>query len=328
MRKPALRLSRFAAAVCALVPVLASVPSLAEEQVARQVTDECARTCLIARLDSYLAALARHAPETIAWDSAAKFTENSISLRPGKGLWATAGTIGDFRQVYADPRLQSVVFFGTIEENGNQAILGIRLRYSDDVLVDAEHLVVRNHAAAGKFARRAGRGLAAAGASIERRTLAAAPDSYFDAIERISTRDAHFSPGCVRVENGEQTTGVQNLQNGPFLELESESWRAILAEGCAASIDSGANAHITQARDRRVLAIDEDRGIAVAAVVFAHDGTVSRTERGGRSISFPRQLQQPFDTLIFEAFELDAEGRIYRVEAIGIQLPHGTASGW
>lgn len=315
-------------ASCALLLGFAAAPSLAEEQATRQVAGECARSCLTARLDSYLIALSRRAPETIAWDPGAKFTENSIALRPGQGLWATAGAIGDFRQVYIDPALQSIVFFGTVEENGNRAILGVRLRYAGDALVDAEHLVVRNHAAAGKFARRTGRVLPGRATAAKRNTLAAAPGSYFDAIERVSTRDARFSPACVRVENGEQTTGVQNLQNGPFLELESESWRAVLAQGCAASIDSGANAHITQARDRRVLAIDEERGIAVAAVVFVHDGTISRIERGGRTISFPRQLQQPFDTLIFEAFELDAESRIGKVEAIGIQLPHGAPSGW
>jgi hypothetical protein len=327
MRKTILRLPTFAAASCALCLVITPVPSLAEEQAARQVL-QCARSCLTARLESYLGALATRAPQAVAWGPGAKFTENSIPLRPGQGLWATAGRIGAERQVFVDPVLQSVVFFGTVEENGNRAILGVRLRYADDRLVDAEHLVVRNQTAAGKFAGRAIPVRELRDAAAPRSSLAATPDSYFNALERTSTRDARFSPGCVRVENGEQTTGVRDLQNGPFLELESDSWRAILAEGCAASIDSGANAHITQARDRRILALDEEQGVAVAAVVFAHDGTVSRITRGERSIVFPRQLQQPFDTLIFEAFELDAESRIDRVEAIGIQIPYGAPSGW
>ncbi|MDB5683674.1 MAG: hypothetical protein JWM75_1372, partial [Sphingomonas bacterium] len=37
---------------------------------------------------------------------------------------------------------------------------------------------------------------------------------------------------------------------------------------------------------------------------------------------------QPFDTLILEAFKLDGDRKIARVEAVGTVLPLGASSGW
>jgi len=320
-------------ATCTAILVTITAPAThAHDDGGHREAGRCSRACLNDRLDGYLAALSQHSPDVVDWAEGARFTENSIALRPGEGLWATAGQTGQFRRTIADPDMQSIVFLGTVEENGNQAILGLRLQFQNGMLAEAEHLVVRNPAAATRFAERLGgagaKSIEGGARALSRSVLAAAPDSYFDAIEHVTARDASFAPNCVRIENGVQTTGVEDLASGPFLELDSESWRAVLAQGCAASIDSGANAHITGVVHRRLLAVDEVAGVALASAVFEHAGTIAQIERGRNTIIFPRQLRQPFDTLIFESFALDQQGRIQIVEAIGIQLPHGTQSGW
>ncbi|MGX7895958.1 hypothetical protein [Tsuneonella sp. HG222] len=332
--REAVRVFRRAAGLSLASLMLAtSAPTLASGVETPPTAATCNRACLAGQLEAYLAALAQRAPGQLTWAAGARFTENSVTLRPGQGLWATAGDVGAFHYAFFDPLRQSMVFIGTISENGNEAIVGIRLRVVDGALAEAEHLVVRNEAAARRFGapRPSSRfsGRAASGQPpVDQAALAAAPDAYFDAIEAVSARGVSFADDCLRIENGQQTTGVADLARGPFLELDSPSWRAVLAEGCRASIDSGANAHITAATDRRLLVVDELAGVAVAGVVFEHTGTIAEIERDGRRIVFPRQLRQPFDTSIFELFALDDERRIDHVEAIGIQLPLATGSGW
>jgi len=284
-------------------------------------------------VDDYLAALAANDPQRLPWSARAGYTENAAALRVSEGLWATATRIGTFRLVFADPAQSSVAFFGTVLENGSPVILGLRLRIEGHRIVEAEHIVMRDASAARRFAARAEDPLmavrAAQGRRASRAELAAAAEAYFDGIEAISAANIPFAKNCNRIENGRQTTNVTDLANGPFLELASPSWRAVLAQGCAGSIDSGANAHITQVRARRTVVIDEAASTAVAAVIFDHAGTIATTHLPGQpEIAFPQQLRQPFDTLVLEAFKLDADKQIVRVEAVGTVLPLGTLSGW
>lgn len=313
-------------------PVSTVTAALPTASLDREATG-CDRRCLADLVENYLAALVAHDPQRLAWASAARLTENSAPLRIGDGLWSTASGLGRFRLTFIDPVQHAVAFYGTLYENGTPVILALRLKMAGHRIAEAEHIVVRNPAAAARFDARTADPAMTLPAPLNRRpsrdALAAAAGAYFDGIEAVSAKAIPFAPDCRRVENGQQTTGIADLAHGPFLELDSPSWRAVLAEGCAGSIDSGANAHITEIRDRRMVVLDEENSVAVAIATFVHPGTVAQVHTAGHApISFPAQLRQPFDTLIMEAFKLDRDGAIVRIEAAGAMLPYGLSTGW
>ncbi|MDB5685344.1 MAG: hypothetical protein JWM75_3042, partial [Sphingomonas bacterium] len=316
---------------CALLAIANGAPARAAESDGR--ASACDRVCLSRTLDEYLGALAARDPRRLHWTVHARYTENGSALRIGDGLWATAESVGRFRMVFVDPVLSSLAFYGTVIENGSPVILALRLRLEGRRIAEVEHLVVRNGPAAARFAARSDDpemlGWSETTRRASRSELAAAATAYFDGIEAVSAAGIRFAATCNRIENGQQTTNVENLAAGPFLELDSPSWRAVLAQGCAASIDSGANAHISEARSRRIVVLDEERAVAVAGVIFTHPGTLPSVHVPDQPmIVFPKQLRQPFDTLILEAFKLDGDRKIARVEAVGTVLPLGASSGW
>src|SRR6476646_10718671 len=92
-----------------LIPLLAVLaPNIAAAAT-------CDRGCLRKTLDTYLEAVLKHDPSKATLDAAFRYTENSMVVAPGEGLWKTATALGKVQRRYGDAVNGQAVYFGHIE---------------------------------------------------------------------------------------------------------------------------------------------------------------------------------------------------------------------
>jgi hypothetical protein len=103
----------------------------------------CSRDVLEQRLNAYLDAMAHGTPEALPVHSNLYYTENGESLRLGRGLWLSQPK-ARFTRSALDPQSCGSVTHAVLEENlGSTVIVGLRLRYLEDQLIDVEAIVAR-----------------------------------------------------------------------------------------------------------------------------------------------------------------------------------------
>ena len=97
---------------------------------------------------------------------------------------------------------------------------------------------------------------------------------------------------------------------------------------CSEQLSTGVMSYITDITDRRVFAVDEEKGLVFAFSIFRHDGEPKVLQIKG----VPGVTERPND---FGAFDLPAahiykirSGKIYEIEAIGYMAEHGVTTGW
>ena len=98
------------------------------------------------------------------------------------------------------------------------------------------------------------------------------------------------------------------------------------AQGCEDQLKLGLYRPVDRLRDRRVLGVDEERGLVMMASV-ADFGLAQRqyTLADGRKVESDR-----FHAMargLFEVYKV-VDGRIQAVEAVSVDLPYGMPSGW
>jgi hypothetical protein len=131
-----------------------------------------------------------------------------------------------------------------------------------------------------------------------RAEMVAMADAYFEAVERNTGQDYYpFTDDCVRYENGILIVGQPGmLRNGQPVQ------------GCREQLQTSLIGAVTSIRDRRVVAVDRERGVVFAFAFFDH-----------RPINWSWQLG--------ELFKVEND-QISRIEAIFIRGPYGMCSGW
>ena len=109
-----------------------------------QAAQTCDRQCLVDLMKDYLAALVAHDPSVVPFDKDVKFTQNTVNIPVGYGLWVTAsGGPSEFQIYAADPVMQQVACLVMMKENNNEDILlGVRLAFRRGKISEAEHHVV------------------------------------------------------------------------------------------------------------------------------------------------------------------------------------------
>jgi hypothetical protein len=123
---------------------------------------------------------------------------------------------------------------------------------------------------------------------------------YFDAVERNTGHDYYpFTDDCLRHENGIVTAGPPGSQGGIGGRQP---------QGCRQQLETTLIGAVTSIRDRRIVAVDRERGIVFAFAFFDH-----------RPINWTWQLG--------ELFKVEND-KISRIEAIFIRGPYGVCSGW
>jgi hypothetical protein len=141
---------------------------------------------------------------------------------------------------------------------------------------------------------------------------------YFDAIEQSSGTVAPFDDNCNRLENGMRTAGPP---------LPGAGADARPSQRCADGMNSGVFQVITAIKPRRVLVVDEEKGLTFGVYMFQHKGLTQITMKDGSTRPAPYFVGQPVTMPMAEVFKV-VNGNIREVEAVGVQIPYGLGPGW
>jgi hypothetical protein len=310
---------RVLAALCLLAaPAFVPLAQAAESTP----TPVCQRACLYAQLDAYLAALKAHDPARVSWAAAVRNTENNVELRPGDGLWGTITALDAYEMRFADPATGHVVIFGVVEETTTKAPYATRLKIVDGSVAEVETIVVRPQDAGIPFVTADIKPLPVwsellpAARRTPRQQMIDAANGYFDTLQRNSGKlFVQFTDNCERRENGKRSTNLTEPDLDPLWKL-----------GCADQFRVGQYLYDDRLRDRRFLAVDEERGIVLAAGFIDHEGKIGdfRLTDGSTRTSI---FRRPHSFVLLEAFKIK-EGRIEQVEAVFITVPYNMPSPW
>jgi hypothetical protein len=159
--------------------------------------------------------------------------------------------------------------------------------------------------------------------------------SYYDALVGGDGALAPFAEECERHENGYHSVGgTRAAQGSAPEEYANPEMAKILAtleaapKTCAAQISSGVWSYITEIRNRRLLVVDEQKGLAVGFSNFYHDGKIKTIKlKGVPGVDTMPAYQGTLNMLSVHFFKIE-KGKIYDIEATGVVLPYGTKSGW
>jgi hypothetical protein len=292
----------------------------------------CDRSCLMDTAEKYLTALAAHEPSRAPLARNARYTENGVELPLPDGLWRTLDGVGHYRLFVADPQEGSVGFFLKASENGAPTLVATRLKVAGRQITEMESVVARLGATIGggpsgqprldqlgESPRPQFLTTVPTGQRRTRQELARIANSYFNGIENnTGDKPPPFAPDCLRLENGTQTTGRP---------VSTGSDPGPVNFGCSEAFRLGYYHEDTRLRNRRVLAVDEERGLVYTGVFLDHDAAVrSYKLKDGREITVKNTA--PWTWMAHEIFQIDGAGQISQVEAVLLSVPYGMRPGW
>lgn len=285
-------------------------------------TPVCQRACLYAALDGYLAALLARDPGKVRWSADVRNTENNVALRPGDGLWGTITALDAYEMRFADPQTGHAVIFGVVEETTTRSPYATRIKIVEGSIAEVETIVVRKDDAGIPFVTADIKPLPVWSEILPpaqrtpRQKMIDAANGYFETLQRNDgTLHVEFTDDCARREDGFTSTNVANPDLDPLWKL-----------GCADQFRMGQYLYDDRLRDRRFLAVDEERGIVLAGGFIDHEGRIGEfrlTDGSTRTSIFRR----PHSFVLLEAFKIKG-GKIQQIEAVFITVPYNMPSPW
>jgi hypothetical protein len=298
---------------------------------AADAQNTCDRACLTGILDQYLNAMSANDSKKAPLAANIKYTENAARLPLNEGLWFTAAGLTDYKVVLADPQGSAAAFIGVVTEHmppgqpPRNTILALRIKVANKKISEAEAIVVRNVNERNMGNLKTPRpGLIDTLTPAQRRPradLIRISNLYFDAIEQSSGSVAPFDDNCNRLENGMRTAGPP-LQ--PDVQVNG---RGGATQRCSDGMNSGVFQVITAIKPRRVLVVDEEKGLTFGVYMFQHKGLTQITMKDGSTRPAPYFVGQPVTMPMAEVFKV-VNGNIREVEAVGVQIPYGLGPGW
>ncbi len=297
----------------------------------------CDRTCLTNVADQYLAAMVKHDPSGLPLTPGYKYTENTVAIQIGDGLWVGASELPTTFKIYAaDPTSKQVAFYGVMKEFDKPIILALRLKVEEGKITEIEHIVVRDIRPVGLpnlVTPRPGLVQTIPVAERESRDeMYRAADSYFDSIEQSNGDLAPYADDCVRHENGMQTTTNTKPMTTPLTSATGPGSNSAMAKigalGCHDSMNTHGLSYITKIRPRRLIVIDEEKGLVFGFPMFVHRGNVRQIKIVG--VPGVDTIPMNFGPIELEAAEIFAirKGKIHEIEAMGFLLPFNSKTGW
>ncbi|MGH8149073.1 MAG: hypothetical protein ACRETB_03705 [Steroidobacteraceae bacterium] len=292
----------------------------------------CDEACLDGFANRYLAALIAHDPAMLPTTRNVRFTENTVAIALGQGLWTTISKLKSYRHLIADPDSEQVGLYTAIEENGTGALLAARLKLEGMKVSELETIVVRK-GDMGSFLNTDGLRVRPGFLEVvpereraSRRTLIHVANLYFEGLVRRTGDIVPFSDACRRFENGIQTAGAGTPARAPFKLANGRTWS--MPTGCKASFNTRMFSYISRIDHRRFEIVDRSRGVVMSFVMFQHEGNVKEVDVPGvgEVPMFPSALH-PFAVVIAETFEIK-HGKIREIEADMTKLPYGAGTGW
>src|SRR5262252_3595254 len=298
----------------------------------------CDRACLETTVDRFLDAFIKHDPKQVPLTRTVRFTENGQLLTVGDGSWRSMIGKGTYRLFVSDPRAGQVAFIGTLREenpqnkDGAAVLIALRLKVQKRQISEIELFVVRNENAA-KNCEKLGMPnrlfleAVPPGERMSRADLVKTANMYFTGMQQNDGKGVYpFTDDCDRFENGGQSTNVppkpgETRADPKTATMYSSQW------GCTEQIASGLLHFVSRIRDRRYVAVDEERGLVFSFIFFDHMAGDTRhyATPDGRAVTAGPTT--PWTWELAEMFKLE-KGKIHRIEAILERSPYGMDSGW
>jgi hypothetical protein len=314
----------------------AAVPRVVTTTQSRAAS--CNRSCLEGWVDRYFAAVIADNPRAVPLARNVRFTENGQVLPVGEGLWKSMKSAGTYRLPVTDADAGQIALITTVVEDhadpgqGTPALLALRLKVAGAEIAEIEQIVERNVMTAQRVEalgspRAAFSTPIPANQRMSRADLIATADKYFTGMQRNDGKgDYPFHPRCDRIENGGRSTNVPT----PAGETRPDPKTAMGYSGqwsCLEQFQSGLLYFVSRIRDRRYVAVDQERGVVAAFAFFDHMAGSTRnfTRPDGRPHT--GGPTQPWTWEILELFKIE-NGQLAEIEAFLTRPPYGMLSGW
>jgi hypothetical protein len=267
-------------------------------------TDSCDRACLIGIADQYMDAMAAQKPAGLPWADKVRYSENSVPMAIGDGLWGAISGHSTTALKVADPRTGEVAWIGETEEHGQPGFFAMTMKVEGGKIA-AVNAVIRRSGGPPEYSDPKAwtpdpTFVEAEKKPLTRAQLLAAVNGYLDAQEGKSS-PVKFAPDCGRKVNGVVTTKGKTATGG--------------VEGCAAQIKAGVFKPVEHVRARRVTVVDEARGIVVA------EGFQDFPEKLDTYSGRPGPAKYPYSLGFIAAFKIK-DGGVYCIEEISTALPY------
>jgi hypothetical protein len=247
----------------------------------------------------------KHNPELLRTSSRVRFTEDTVEMKLGDGLWKNITGLRPYRQDFIDVREGIVGTHTVVEENGMPVLLALRLKVFGLAISEVETMVVRNRQEGVLFQPDAfktpnpGMAYEPKKSELDTREEMIRVASLYPAGLRAGSflsPDVPMSNDAYRFENGQKMAGPGCTFRPPSCEnMKSQAVPKL--------------AGLTYS----VVAVDEEMGVVWLRQDFG-PGSVP----GGK---------EPTMISTFEAFKVYG-GKIHAAEAILEVEPVGTPSGW
>ena len=314
----------------------------------------CDRACLENFVDLYMDALIAHDPKKLPMTARVKNTEDGVRLDPGDGFWRTALAKGPYRLFVTDTETGQVTFMGTMREVNapmpNPVIIAIRLKIENRQVSEIENIVVRDVQAANNLEKWGAPNSVfleaiPAAQRASRADLVRVGNIYLSALEKSDGKlEPPFTAGCERIQNGVQTTnnpdavaqstpppapgrGGPGKQPPPAPPKPQGLQINITAMGCAEQFKLGYFNFARRVRDRRFVAVDRERGLAMVIAELDQPAGKYATFKLSDGREITAGPNRPTTLEAFEVYKIEA-GKIRRVEEVQITIPYGMLSGW
>ncbi|HWL63012.1 MAG TPA: hypothetical protein VNQ32_09455 [Steroidobacteraceae bacterium] len=313
--------------------------------VAQPAAPSCDRACLEGMVERYFDAVVANNPSAVPLSPNVRFTEDGQRLLIGDGLWNTAKGKGKYRLFVTDVPAGSVAVLATIQEdhreanNFNGSLISLRLRVKNRQITEIEQIVFRFPNETGDAHNRTyGRvdGMAThplylqaipASERMSRSELVIQGNKYFSGLQKNDGKgDYPFTADCLRHENGGQAT----LAPTPPGQTRPDPRTATGYSGqwtCTEQFKSGLMAFVNRIRDRRFVAVDQERGIVFAFAFFDHSGGETRKFKSADGRDIVAGPVQPHTWQIAEVFKIE-KGNIRKIDAFLQRAPYGMNAGW
>ena len=296
---------------------------------------DCDRACLETLVDQYLAAVVAHDPSRLPLSSDVMYTENDQVMKVGDGFWKTAGGIGNYRHVFADPEFGQVALMGTMREAGTALLFSLRMRVELGRITEIETVYFRpggggpnNIEAMDKSGKADDLWFRTIPPvrRLSRQQMIAIADGYFTSVQKNDGKGINgtgtypVTTDCHRIENGAPTTNVPRPAN------EKPGTLNLFAMDCMSQFKMGLYYVVQNIHNRRYPLVDSERGVVWAHATF-DQGTVNQGVLSDGTKHSYAGFNRPSSILATEAFLIE-DGKIRRVEMIGPSASYHLNSPW
>jgi hypothetical protein len=293
----------------------------------------CDRACLEYFIDQYMDAVVAHDSSRLPLAKGVKYTENGQHLELNDGLWNTMTAKGSYRLFVDDVAAGQVAFIGTIREADTPAVIAMRLKVQNRQVSEIETFVVCNMNAAKNLEEKwkaPSHSFLEAVPAVERMSredLIKTANMYFTGMQQNDGKGAYpFADHCDRLENGNQTTNAPLAQGKQRPDPKTAS-NYSSAWSCKEQFESGLLHFVSRIRDRRFVAVDQERGLVFSFIFFDHAAGKTRNFQTPDGRTVTAGPVRPWSWELAEMFKIE-NGEIRRIEAILEQVPYGMGSGW